>query len=288
MIRSMTAFSRAEASTEIGVLSWEIRSVNHRFSEVSLRLPEELRPVEAVYRERIAQLVKRGKIDANLRFQSAQAADQPLEFDREFAGKLAHLSREIDQLLYNPSPISAFEIMRWPGVIRSTEKSTDRLLAESLTLLDRALDDMLACRLREGEKLQTVIAGRCDSIAGQVERVRASLPAILQGQQERLLSRVRELKADIDPGRIEQEVVLLLSKADVAEELDRITAHVSEVRRLLTQEEPVGRRLDFLLQELNREANTLGSKSVHLDTTGIAIELKVLIEQIREQIQNIE
>lgn len=288
MIRSMTAFSRQEGETENGLLTWELRSVNHRFSEVSLRLPEDMRSLEAKIRERITACVRRGKVDANLRFQSRLASDQLLEIDKTLSSQLAHASREVDQILYNAAPISAFEILRWPGVIKTPEQNRERLNSDALALLDTALDELLETRAREGEKLKAMILQRRDAIESQVDRVKQQLPVILQGIRTRLESRLEEIRAELDPMRLEQEVILLVNKADVEEELDRLGAHVAEVSRVLEQDEPVGRRLDFLMQELNREANTLGSKSIHLDTTGASVELKVLIEQMREQIQNIE
>lgn len=288
MIRSMTAFSRQQGTTENGLLVWELRSVNHRFSEVSLRLPEDLRFLEGKIREQIGKRVKRGKIDANLRFQSAVVDEQPLEIDTELTKKLANATREVDQLLYNAAPINALDVLKWPGVLKAREPDTDQLGADTLALLDTALTELLETRAREGEKLKVVIVSRCDAIEVQVARVAERLPEILQAMRQRLEDRLQEIKGELDPARVEQEIVLLANKADVDEELDRLKTHISEVRRVLEQDEPVGRRLDFLMQELNREANTLGSKSVHTDTTGASVELKVLIEQMREQIQNIE
>ncbi len=291
MIYSMTAFSRQEGDTENGHLVWELRSVNHRFSEVSLRLPEELRFLEPKIREQVAKRIKRGKIDATLRFQTTnQSADKPppLEIDKALVEKLAHVTREIDQLLYNAAPINALEILQWPGVLKAPEKNTQQLLADAQALLEAALTDLLDSRAREGEKLKAVIEARCTSIDAQIKIVTERLPEILRATRERLEKRLAEIQGELDPARLEQEVVLLLNKADVDEEIERLKAHVDEVRRVLTQDEPVGRRLDFLMQELNREANTLGSKSVHTDTTAVSVELKVLIEQMREQIQNIE
>jgi len=288
MIRSMTAFSRQQGTTENGLLVWELRSVNHRFSEVSLRLPEDLRFLEGKIREQIGKRVKRGKIDANLRFQSAVVDEQPLEIDTELTKKLANATREVDQLLYNAAPINALDVLKWPGVLKAREPDTDQLGADTLALLDTALTELLETRAREGEKLKAVIVSRCDAIEVQVARVAERLPEILQTMRQRLEGRLQEIKGELDPARVEQEIVLLANKADVDEELDRLNTHISEVRRVLEQDEPVGRRLDFLMQELNREANTLGSKSVHTDTTGASVELKVLIEQMREQIQNIE
>jgi len=292
MIYSMTAFSRQEGDTENGHLVWELRSVNHRFSEVSLRLPEELRFLEPKIREQVAKRIKRGKIDATLRFQTTgQSADNEspsLEIDRALVEKLAHVTREIDQLLYNAAPINALEVLQWPGVLKAPEKNTQQLVADAQALLETALADLLDSRAREGEKLKAVIEARCAAIDAQMKIVTERLPDILRATRERLEKRLAEIQSELDPARLEQEVVLLLNKADVDEEIERLKAHVDEVRRVLTQDEPVGRRLDFLMQELNREANTLGSKSVHTDTTAVSVELKVLIEQMREQIQNIE
>ncbi|MCF6336583.1 MAG: YicC family protein [Gammaproteobacteria bacterium] len=288
----MTAFSRQEGDTENGHLVWELRSVNHRFSEVSLRLPEELRFLEPKIREQVAKCIKRGKIDATLRFQTAgQSADNespPLDVDKALVEKLAHVTREIDQLLYSAAPINALEVLQWPGVLKVPEKNTQQLVADAQVLLEAALVDLLDSRAREGKKLKTVIEARCAAIDAQIKIVMERLPEILRATRERLEKRLAEIQGELDPARLEQEVVLLLNKADVDEEIERLKAHVGEVRRVLTQDEPVGRRLDFLMQELNREANTLGSKSVHTDTTAVSVELKVLIEQMREQIQNIE
>jgi len=288
MIRSMTAFSRAEKNTEKGLLSWEIRSVNHRFSEVSLRIPDDLRPLEPKIREIISSRVKRGKIDANLRFQAVISEDERLDIDKDLANRLAHATREIDQLLYNPAPINALDVMRWPGVLKTPEQDFAQVYDEALSLLDEALTELIDTRAREGEKLRSILETRCDAIEGQVKTVSQRLPEILQAMRTRLEERLAEIKGELDPARVEQEIVILANKADVNEELDRITTHVGEIRRVLGQDEPIGRRLDFLMQELNREANTLGSKSVHTDLTNASVELKVLIEQMREQVQNIE
>jgi uncharacterized protein (TIGR00255 family) len=292
MIHSMTAFSRQEGDTEKGRLTWELRSVNHRFSEVSLRLPEELRFLEPKIRERIAKRIKRGKIDANLRLQavvqSVSDEQAALEIDTDLVAQLAHVTREIDQLLYNAAPVNALDVLQWPGVLKAPGKNTEQLAADTLALLDTALTDLLDSRAREGEKLKAVIEARCTAIDAQVKIVIKRLPEILQAARERLEKRLAEIREELDPARLEQEVVILLNKADVDEEIERLKAHIDEVRRVLEQDEPVGRRLDFLMQELNREANTLGSKSVHTDTTAVSVELKVLIEQMREQIQNIE
>jgi uncharacterized protein (TIGR00255 family) len=288
MIRSMTAFSRKEKNTEKGLLAWEIRSVNHRFSEVSLRIPEDFRSLEPKIRENIAARIKRGKIDVSLRYQAISAEEQNIDIDKELTSKLAHATREVDQLLYNAAPINALDVLRWPGVIKAPELDLTQLGADAMSLLDETLSDLLEARAREGEKLKAVIETRCDAIESQVKAVSQRLPEILKAMRSRLEERLEDIKGDLDPARVEQEIVILANKADVDEELDRLITHVAEVRRILGQDEPVGRRLDFLMQELNREANTLGSKSVHTDLTNASVELKVLIEQMREQIQNIE
>lgn len=288
MIRSMTAFARVEKNTEKGLLSWELRSVNHRFSEVTLRIPEDLRPLEPKIREIIANRIKRGKIDANLRFQPVSNELQNFDIDKDLTVKLAHATREIDQLLYNAAPINALEVMRWPGVIKPPEQDFDQLSVDTQALLEEALTELIDTRIREGEKLKAIIETRCSAIEEQVKTVSQRLPEILKAMRSKLEERLSEIKGELDPTRVEQEIVILANKADVDEELDRLLTHVGEIRRVLDQDEPVGRRLDFLMQELNREANTLGSKSVHTDLTNASVELKVLIEQMREQVQNIE
>lgn len=288
MIRSMTAFSRVEKNTEKGQLSWEIRSVNHRFSEVSMRIPEDFRPLEPKIREIITTRIKRGKIDATLRFQAIATEQDNFDIDRDLATRLAHATREIDQLLYNAAPVNALEVMRWPGVLKAPEQDLTEVGNDALALLDEALSDLIESRNREGQKLKAIIETRCAAIEQQIETVSQRLPEILQAMRTRLEERLAEIQGELDPARVEQEIIILANKADVDEELDRLTTHVAEIRRVLGQDEPVGRRLDFLMQELNREANTLGSKSVHADLTNASVELKVLIEQMREQIQNIE
>ena len=288
MIRSMTGFARREDSNEEGLLVWELRSVNHRFSEVSLRLPEDLRGLEPKVREHAARRIKRGKLDVTLRFKAEAQDAQPLEIDRELVARLAHVSREIDGMLYNAAPVNSLDVLRWPGVLLAPSLDFSRLGEAALTLLDAALDELVANREREGEKLKAVIEQRCAAMEAQVTRVRERLPEVLQATRERLQARLTELAGELDQDRVEQEIALLANKADVDEELDRLEAHIAEVRRVLAQDEPVGRRLDFLMQELNREANTLGSKSVDAALTKASVELKVLIEQMREQVQNIE
>ena len=288
MIRSMTAFARQESQGEWGALQLELRTVNQRYLEISPRLAEELRPLEPKIRERLGQRLSRGKVECNLRYQPPQGSGSELALNLELVRQLAHASREIDGIIYNPAPINALEVLRWPGVIESSHIDPQQLGQETMALLERALDELAANREREGASLKQIILQRCDGADAVIQQVRRHLPAILDGQRQRLLARLHEARKELDPERLEQEMVILAQKTDVAEEMDRLATHLTEVRRVLDTDEPVGRRLDFLMQELNREANTLGAKSIDTETTRASVELKVLIEQMREQVQNIE
>lgn len=291
MIRSMTAFATLERAFEGGALVAELRAVNHRFLELGLRLPEELRALEPALRERIASRIGRGKLDFALRLRAgesegelkanprvvAQLSELALDFGARFPG----LHTELGALL------------QFPGVLQNKAFDADVLQAEALALLDALLDQFVAAREREGAKLAAVINERVDAIAARAADARELMPQIRAGQRQKLETRLADLAQpassyQFESGRLEQELVLWLQKLDVDEELDRLDSHVKEIRRVLQQREPVGRRLDFLLQEFNREANTFGSKSVDVRTTNLAVELKVLIDQIREQVQNIE
>jgi len=287
MIHSMTAFARRESQGGWGTFTLELRSVNHRYLELALRLPEEVRTLEPRIRDRLNQALGRGKVDCNLRYQ-APIQSSALEFDHELVGKLAHISREIDGIVYNPAPINAFDILRWPGVLQLPVAEPEQLHAAALALLDGALEELVENRRREGDKLKELIAQRCAAMTAIVAQVNSRRPEVLAKARERLLARLAEIKGELDQGRLEQEMVLLAQRLDVEEEMDRLSAHLDEVKRVLDQQEPVGRRLDFLMQELNREANTLSSKSQDAETTRLAVDLKVLIEQMREQVQNIE
>ncbi len=288
MIRSMTSFARCEAQGEWGSMQLELRSVNHRYLELNLRLPEELRVLESKIRERVNQRLGRGKVDCNMRFQPPTEQSGELSINEELVKKLAHASREVDALLYNPSPVSSLEVMQWPGVLQTPGLDEGQLRSEALILLDCAIDEMEQDRGREGEKLKAIILKRCDAAEEVVSAVKARLPEVLKGVRNRLQERLEELKAELDEARLEQEMVIAAQKLDVDEEMDRLETHIAEVRNVLESVKPVGRRLDFLMQELNREANTLGSKSADSETTRASVELKVLIEQMREQVQNIE
>jgi uncharacterized protein (TIGR00255 family) len=287
MIRSMTAFAGAETETPWGALAFELRSVNHRYLELSPRLPEELRAIEPALRERVAAKITRGKIDITLRFRPVDAAMAQIRMDDAVIDKLERAAKSLNGRFPNLSTDFA-GLLEFPGVLVHQEIDQDGLRQAALDLLDRALTDMIATRQREGERLVAFMRERLDAVARIVAEVRTWLPQIRVGLRARLETRLAEIKQPADPGRLEQELVLQLSRMDVDEELDRLSAHVDEAKRVLALPEAVGRRLDFLMQEFNREANTLGSKSVDQRTTQAAVELKVLIEQVREQVQNIE
>ncbi|MGD8484118.1 MAG: YicC/YloC family endoribonuclease [Thioalkalispiraceae bacterium] len=288
MVKSMTAFTRIEHTDDIGALTLEIRSVNHRFLDLSLRMPEELRAQEQAIRETVSKRVARGKVDINLRFQRAVAAEDELEVNTELAEKIAKASRKVDGLLYNPAPVSSIEVLRWPGVLQMQELDKEQLGKSLMSTLGAALDDFIEAREREGEKLAQLMRQRCEALEKVVAEVRQKMPEILEKWREKLRQRLQEAQLELDENRLEQEIVLLAQKTDIDEELDRLRVHIEEVQRVLEQDKPIGRRLDFLMQELNREANTLGSKSIDTATTQASVELKVLIEQMREQVQNIE
>lgn len=286
MIRSMTAYAGGERGTRWGTLGCELRSVNHRFLEVGVRLPEELRALEPQLRERVAGRISRGKLDLVMRLRAPDAAPT-LAVDEALVEQLGSLARRLHSR-FPDMRIGFTELLAYPGVLRGEAVDAAALQAEALALLDETLDGFVAAREREGAKLSAAISERVDAIERIAGEVRGLIPAIREGQRAKLAARLADLPHPVDPGRAEQELVLWLQKLDVDEELDRLGSHIGEIRRVLRQREPVGRRLDFLLQEFNREANTLGSKSVDSRTSNAAVELKVLIDQIREQVQNLE
>jgi len=288
MISSMTAFARQEISHDWGALTLELRSVNHRYLDLGLRLPDELRVLEGRIREQIQGRLARGKVDIQVRYQPEQHAAEKLQLDTTLLEQLAEASDQVRNYFWDCRPVSALEVLRWPGVLQLPQVDTEVLHTTTMALLEAALDDLQQGRRREGEKLKGMLEQRCQAILGIVEQMRALIPEIKQNWREKIQARLAEAPGDLDPGRLEQEIVLMAQKIDVDEELDRLTAHVAEVRRGLDSEKPIGRRLDFLMQELNREANTLGSKSVDARTGTASVDLKVLIEQMREQVQNIE
>ncbi|MBI3777452.1 MAG: YicC family protein [Gammaproteobacteria bacterium] len=260
----MTAFARREAATPWGALTWELRSVNHRYLEIALRLPEELRALEPRVRELINTRLARGKVDGTLRFQPGEAAAGAIETNEDQVQRLLAAADRLRSHTPDVTSLRAIDILRWPGVLKAQPLDLDSLGAAALEALNATLDELAATRIREGAR----------------EAVRIF--------RERLETRLKEIKQQLDPARLEQEIVLFAQKSDVTEEIDRLTAHFAEIRRVFGQAGPAGRRLDFLMQELNREANTLSSKSTDTRLTNVAVELKVLIEQMREQVQNIE
>jgi uncharacterized protein (TIGR00255 family) len=288
MTASMTAYGRTEESSETGHITWEIRSVNHRYLEVNIRLPEDLRILETKVREHISSKLKRGKVDCSLRFDASEIAGDGLSIDTNLANNLIKSAESIQASITNPAELSAMDFLRWPGVINRDTIDAEPISASLLEQLDMTLEHVVGTRLREGKKLQAMILERCDIIASLLHRFREKLPDIQQMLRDRLSDKSQELSIELDKDRLEQEILLLVQKSDVAEELDRLEAHLGEVRQVVQKNEPVGRRLDFLMQEMNREANTLGSKAANLDYTNTSVDLKVLIEQMREQIQNIE
>ncbi|MBN3562082.1 YicC/YloC family endoribonuclease [Aliamphritea spongicola] len=287
MTRSMTAFARQEVQQSWGSLTWEVRSVNHRYLEPHLRLPESLRDLEGPLREQLRKSLSRGKVECTLRF-VPEAQSQTLTVNQDFAGELVAAAQQVASIIPNAQTLDPLEVLRWPGVLQDTKLDMDAVKKAGLELFSQALAELIENRGREGAELANLIDQRLDAITDIVTDVRAKLPGILTKQRENLQARLDELQAELDPTRLEQEMVILAQKADVDEEMDRLNTHVQEVKRVLKQKGPIGRRLDFLMQELNREANTLSSKSIVSDTTQSAVELKVLIEQMREQIQNIE
>jgi uncharacterized protein (TIGR00255 family) len=287
MIHSMTAFARAEQAGEHGTLSWEIRSVNHRYLEPHLRLPEAFRDLEGAVREALRKGLSRGKVECTLRF-AEETAGRSMQVDPERARQLISAAEKVAALIKQPAPLNPLEILAWPGVLVGDSTDPQALNNAALQLFHQALEQMKAGRLREGEELAHLIHERLDAIGTETATLRSQVPQMLAAQRQKLIDRCAEMRVELDPQRLEQELVMLAQKSDVAEELDRLGTHVTEVRRVLKSGGAAGRRLDFLMQELNREANTLGSKAFDTRSTQAAVNLKVLIEQMREQVQNIE
>jgi uncharacterized protein (TIGR00255 family) len=287
MIRSMTGFARRERQYPFGLIAWELKTVNHRFLEIACRLPEDFRAAESEFRQTIAGAVRRGKVDGSLHFRPATAATT-LEVDADL---LASLTQRAQQAALQAGPaarIDVTDLLRWPGVVRETPKDSAPLVAAAHALLGEALAELTRFRDSEGGRLQEALELRCAGLADFASQVTARLPEVRARMRARLLERIAQLSSDVDHERLEQELAMLAQRLDVDEELDRLRGHVTEVRKTFGGQEPAGRRLDFLMQELNREANTLSSKSQDIETTRAAVDMKVLIEQMREQVQNVE
>ena len=288
MVYSMTAFSRCELNSEQGNLSWEMRSVNHRYLEISLRLPESFRELEGPMRERLRKTLARGKVECSLRFHPAADASRGLTLNQQLVDQLIEATRQISNKLDNPAAVNPLEVLAWPGVMESAEHDQSSLLEQARALFEQGLVELREQRAREGAELKTMLEERLGAISERVALLRGMMPEMLSAHRQRLVERLAEARLDLDNSRIEQELVLLAQKIDVAEELDRLDTHVNETRRVLAGKAAMGRRLDFLMQEFNREANTLGSKAIDSRSTQAAVDLKVYIEQMREQVQNIE
>ena len=288
MVYSMTAFSRQQLEHEWGSLTWEIRSVNHRYLEPSIRLPENFRSLENPIRKQLRDKLYRGKIECLLRFRTVEANQIDWHLNLDLISQLTKANLEINSNIGGDYKLSSLDILKWPGVISDQPIDEEIFNKEAMGLFEKALDDLMVVREREGASLRDAILKRIASIQRIIDSIQAKMPSIILKQKENLLNKLEDIKAEFEPTRLEQEITLLAQKADVDEELDRLNSHLQEAKRVLDSDGQIGRRLDFLMQELNREANTLSSKSIVVETTQSAVELKVLIEQMREQIQNIE
>ncbi|ABO25355.1 YicC/YloC family endoribonuclease [Shewanella loihica] len=287
MIQSMTAYARIEHKAQWGTASWEIRSVNQRYLETYLRLPEQLRSLEPVLRDRLRKRLNRGKIEVNLRYDLGEEKNNDLQLNQALASQIIQAANWVKQEA-GQGEINIVDVLRWPGVMSGSEQDMDAIGKELLSAFDSAVDQFIEARGREGDAIKTMLETRLEAIEGQVAIVRQHMPTVMQWQRDKLTNRLAEIQGELDPARLEQEMVLLAQKMDVAEEMDRLDAHVAETRRILKKGGAQGRRLDFMMQEFNRESNTLASKSISSEVTAAAVELKVLIEQMREQIQNVE
>ncbi|EJL6397719.1 YicC family protein [Vibrio navarrensis] len=288
MIYSMTGYARKEVKSDWGTAVWEIRSVNQRYLETYFRLPEQFRGLEPLLRDRFRQRLARGKVECNLRFEANPAAKSELKINEALAKQVIKAAEQVMHMTGELSRINPFQVMQWPGVMETPEQDMDTINKALLAAFDEALAEFIESRGREGDNMKALIEQRLDAISAEVVKVRARMPEILQWQRERLLGKFEEAKIELDATRVEQELILLAQKSDVAEELDRLDSHVKEARNVLKKGGACGRKLDFMMQEFNRESNTLASKSIATDITASGVELKVLIEQMREQIQNIE
>jgi len=284
----MTGFSRESVETALGTLTWEIRAVNHRYLDVQFKLPEDLRPTEQAFRQQASATLSRGKVECGLYFRRAVDQETEMQIDTELVELLGHRISELCAKLPATAAINPVEILRWPGVMKQPEIDAEPLFGEAATLLDTALQAINVMRQSEGRRIEDMLESRCAEIEGIAKAVRKRMPEVLAASREKQKERIAKLDVEADPARLEVELALIAQKIDVDEELDRLESHLVEIRNAIAGEKAVGRRLDFLMQELNREANTLGSKSADTETTKSAVDLKVLIEQMREQIQNVE
>jgi uncharacterized protein (TIGR00255 family) len=284
----MTGFARETADTEIGALTWEIRAVNHRYLDVQFRLPEQMRAHEQAFRQAVAASLNRGKVECTLHFLRAFDQQAELQINTELVELIGTRIKEMSAVLPATGAVNPFDVLRWPGVVEQADVDSEPLFEAALPLLQDALKAINAMRASEGSRIAEMLDSRCADIASISQSVRARMPEVLDAARTKQRERIDKLDVQADPARLEMELALIAQKLDVDEELDRLDSHLTEIRDIVKRDEPVGRRLDFLMQELNREANTLGSKSNDTETTRASVELKVLIEQMREQIQNVE
>lgn len=288
MLNSMTGFAREAVDSPFGTLTCELRAVNHRYLDVQFRLPEELRPKEIEFRQQIAAAVKRGKVECSLHLRRGLNKNEELTLNQDLVRQISERISEISELLPETHALDPVDVLRWPGVVQEPEIDTEPLLAATSELLAATLGALGEMRSSEGGRISEMLESRCAEILDIAAAVKKRMPEVMDAVRTKQRERIDNLNVDADPARLETELALIAQKLDIEEELDRLVSHVSEIRAVLKKNEPVGRRLDFLMQELNREANTLGSKSADTETTRAAVDLKVLIEQMREQIQNVE
>lgn len=288
MIHSMTGFARESVETDIGTLTWEIRAVNHRYLDVQFKLPEDLRAKEQSFRQQASSTLGRGKVECSLYFRRTLDQDTELKLDTDLVVLIGHRISELTSKLPNVAAANPIEILRWPGVVVQAEVDTEPLFEKATDLLATTLAAINVMRASEGQRIAEMLESRCTDVAAISTSVRERMPEVLEAARKKQRERIEKLDVEADPARLELELALIAQKIDVDEELDRLDSHLVEIRDALQDVKPVGRRLDFLMQELNREANTLGSKSADTETTKAAVDLKVLIEQMREQIQNVE
>jgi uncharacterized protein (TIGR00255 family) len=284
----MTGFARESVESDIGTLTWELRAVNHRYLDIQFKLPDEMRPWEQNFRQRVSAELNRGKVECALHFRRAFDQQSEIKINTELVELISTRIKEMSAELPATGAVNPFDVMRWPGVVQQAEIDAEPLFAEAERLLGSTLAALRSMRASEGARIADMLASRCTDIESISKSVRARMPEVLEAARAKQRERVEKLDIEADPGRLEMELALIAQKLDVDEELDRLDSHIVEIRDVLQRDEPVGRRLDFLMQELNREANTLGSKSNDTETTKAAVELKVLIEQMREQVQNVE
>jgi len=288
MTNSMTGFSRCSSEQATASLVWELRTVNHRYLDVIVKLPEDLRGLESSIRKSIAETISRGKVECHLRYKSSDTQQSELMINEDYATAILKACQKISKPLHQPSELNVIEVLKWPGVVQEPEKDLTSVMTDALSLFEQTLNDLCESKKSEGLRMQIMLEERCAAMKLIVAQERKRRPELVKKTREKLLDKVKELSIEHDTNRFEQEIAYIAQKMDVDEELDRLESHFVEIEEILKREEAIGRRLDFMMQELNREANTLGSKSTDIETTKASVELKVLIEQMREQVQNIE